>query len=222
MRLLVIEDDKQMAATLKDVLKGCGATDLAYSAEDGEFYIQENKYNVIILDCLLPDRDGVSLCKKIRADGCKTPVLMLTVEAEPERKIRALNNGVDDYLTKPFHSEELIARIRALCRRSKVFYQEDILSVEDLVINILARTVKRSGKAINLRRKEFNLLEYLVRSRGKVMTRTMIMEHVWDSDSDSIANVVDVHINYLRDKIDKPFDKKLIKTVHGLGYKIEA
>ncbi len=222
MKILIIEDDRQTAETIRDVMKDYYAVDVAYTGEDGEYQASVNEYDVIVLDVVLPDIDGVEVCKRIRENEIKTPILMLTGKTETKDKVTALDSGADDYLTKPFKFAELLARIRALMRRAPSTLDSNTLSVGNLSLDIGTNMVKRNDKTIPLRRKEFGLLEYLMRNRGRVLTRSMILEHVWDSDTDPITNTVDVHINYLRDKIDKPFTDQLIKTVHGLGYKIEA
>ncbi len=222
MKLLIIEDDKQTAATIKDEMKDYYAVDVVHTGEDGEYQAEVNDYDVIIIDIRLPDKDGISVCKEIRKAGIKTPILMLTGSLETKNKVSALDSGADDYLTKPFKFAELLARIRALMRRNPNTLDSNVLSLGDLTLDITANRVQRKKKTIPLRRKEFSLLEYLMRNPERVITRTMILEHVWDSSVDPITNTVDVHINYLRDKIDRPFGTKLIKTVHGLGYKIEA
>ncbi len=222
MKILIIEDDRQTAETIRDVLKDYYAVDVSYSGKDGEYQASVNEYDAIILDVVLPDMDGVEVCKKIRENEIKTPILMLTGKTETKDKVTALDSGADDYLTKPFKFAELLARIRALMRRAPSTLDSNTLSVGNLSLDIGTNKVKRNDKTIPLRRKEFGLLEYLMRNRGRVLTRSMILEHVWDSDTDPITNTVDVHINYLRDKIDRPFPTQLIKTVHGLGYKIEA
>lgn len=222
MKILIIEDDKQTAETIRCVMKDYYAVDVAYTGEDGEYQASVNDYDVILIDQILPDTDGTTICRKIRKADIKTPILMLTGQAEIKDKVSALDAGADDYLTKPFKFAELLARIRALMRRIPNTLDSNTLSVGSLKLDIGTNVVRRNDRAISLRRKEFGLLEYLMRNRGRVLTRSMILEHVWDSDADPITNTVDVHINYLRDKIDKPFPTHLIKTVHGLGYKIEA
>jgi len=221
MKILLIEDDKQTAATIKEVMKKHYAVDVAYTGENGEYQAQVNDYDLIILDLILPDINGVTVCKKIRENGIKTPVLVLTGKSEIKDKVKALDSGADDYLIKPFSFGELLARVRALLRRSPDTLVPDRLSVGDLTLNVAANIVERKGKKISLRRKCFKLLEYLMRNKNRVVTRSMILEHVWESSIDPITNTVDVHVKSLRDKIDKPFGTDLIKTVHGLGYKIE-
>ena len=222
MKILIIEDDKQTAKTIKDGMKDYYAVDLAYTGEDGEYQAQVNNYDAIILDLMLPDIDGISICKKIRESGIKTPILALTGRTKVRDKVSALDSGIDDYLTKPFSFAELLARVRTLMRRSPETFSSNLLSVGDLSLDVISKTVKRKRVKIFLRRKEFDLLEFLMRNQRRVMTRFMILEHVWDSSVDPVTNTIDVHIKTLRDRIDKPFAKKLIKTVHGFGYKIET
>jgi DNA-binding response OmpR family regulator len=221
MKILFIEDDKELAETLKEELENYFTVDLAFSGEEGEYASFVNGYDLIIIDYNLPGLNGIELCKKIRVGRIKIPVLMLTGEVEVTKKIEALNAGVDDYLTKPFVFGELLARIKALLRRPPQTMRSNIISIKDLVIDLDNQQVMRNGKHISLRKKEFQLLEYLARNVGRVITRDMILDHVWDSIEEPVTNTIDVHIKYLRDHIDKEFDKKLIKTVHGMGYKLE-
>lgn len=222
MRILLIEDDKETALTIKAQLASHFIVEIAFNGERGEYHALINEYDLIIIDYLLPDIQGTVLCERLRKAGLKMPILFLTGQSEVEHKVLALDAGADDYLTKPFRLEELLARIRALLRRQPIGLNSNVLAVDDLTFDLYKSTVIREGKTIPLRKKELYLLEYLMRNTGRIMTREMILDHVWDSSSDSLTNVVDVHIKYLRDKIDKPFEKKLIKTIHGLGYKIEA
>lgn len=222
MKILLVEDEKHFAQLLKKQLRSEYAVDLAFSAEEGEYHSKEYEYDLIILDIGLPDLDGISLCRKLREKRVKSPILMLTGEYAVAKKIEALDNGADDYLVKPFDIAELQARVRALLRRKSHNVQTSILKVGDVTINIIDKTVKRGTKDITLQRKEFQILEYFMRNPGKLITRSKLLEHIWDSEVDSVANVVDVHIKYLRDRIDKPFSKKLIKTIYGLGYKLEV
>ena len=221
MKILIVEDEKEFAQTLKDQLKSEYAVDLAFSAEEGNYHSKEYDYDIIILDIGLPDKNGIVLCKELRKKGIRAPIIMLTGEFAVAKKIEALDNGADDYLVKPFDLAELQARLRALLRRRSQNISTSILTVGDLSIDTKEKTVKRGGKAIALQRKEFQILEYFMRNPGKLITRGTLLEHVWDSENDSIANVVDVHIKYLRDRVDRAFTKKLIKTVYGLGYKLE-
>jgi two-component system copper resistance phosphate regulon response regulator CusR len=222
MKILLVDDDLQMASTVKDLLSGFFTVETCSSGVEGESIVYSNDYDLVILDVLLGDGNGIEICRKIRENNYTMPILVLSGKAELENKVRALNYGADDYITKPFYAEELIARIRALLRRQKSGFAANTLSVGDLTLDLEKRKVARGKTVIPLRRKEFSLLEYLIRNEGRVMTRDMILDHLWESDTDSLTNIVDVHIKYLRDQLDKPYKKKLIKTVHGIGYKIEA
>lgn len=221
MKILVVDDDQQILDTLKDQLSTYFMIETATKGEEGEFLAQVNDYDLIILDYMLPDISGLEICQKLRDNNIKTPILMLTGKGEVEEKVQALNLGIDDYLTKPFNIDELLARVRALLRRPQII-QSNVIKVGDLVIDLDKGIVRRGQKTIHLRRKELYLLEYLARNVGRVISREMILEHVWDSDDEPITNTVDVHIKYLRDSIDRQFEKKLIKTIHGFGYKLEA
>ncbi|HEX8932486.1 MAG TPA: response regulator transcription factor [Patescibacteria group bacterium] len=221
MKILVIESEKDFALSLKNQLKSEYAIDLAFSANEGNYHLKEYEYDVIILDIGLVDKNGIVLCKELRKDGIKSPILVLTGEFAMEKKIEALDSGADDYLVKPFNINELQARIRALLRRNFQDIQSSILTVGDLSIDIKEKTAKRGEVPIILQRKEFQILEYFMRNPGKLITRGNLLEHVWDSENDSVANIVDVHIKYLRDRVDRAFPKKLIKTIYGLGYKLD-
>lgn len=222
MKLLIIEDDREISLTLKEELEKNYIVKTSATGTDGEYQAEINDYDLILLDLSLPDKDGFQVCKSIRETGIQVPILVLTGQTDLDMKVKMLDAGADDYLTKPFKYEELMARVRALLRRSKKTQTTSTLSTDDLVLDLDKKIAKRESKLITLRRKEFYLLEYLVRNAGNVVSRGMILDNVWDNDCDSLTNIVDVHIKYLRDRIDKPFDKKLIKTVHGLGYKIET
>jgi len=221
-KVLLVEDNKQTAATIREVMKDHYAVDVAYTGEDGEYQAQVNDYDLIILDLMLPDIDGVTVCKKIRESGIKTPVLILTGKSQVQDKVEALDSGADDYLVKPFSFLELLARVRALLRRDPNSLVSNKLSVGDLTLDVTANTVEYKGEKVYLRRKCFKLLEYLMRNKGRVVTRSMILDHVWESSIDPVTNTVDVHIKSLRDKIGKYCQDSFIKTVHGLGYKMEA
>jgi len=217
MRILVIEDEKKIASFIKRGLKEEGhMVDVAYDGEEGYQLSGENDYDLILLDIMLPKRDGISLCRQLRDDGVTTPVLMLTAKDSVQDKVTGLDSGADDYLTKPFAFEELLARTRALVRKRSP--QATKLQVGDLVLDLISHRVTRAGREILLTMKEYALLEYLMRNAGTVVTRTMITEHVWDIDFDTSTNVIDVYINYLRNKIDSGQQKKLIHTVRGRGY----
>ena len=220
MRILVIEDDKNLTEVIVSKLKTHYAVDVAENGAKGEECAYQNEYDLIVLDYNLPDTDGVTLCQNLRKHDITTPVLILTGRAAIPDKVKALDSGADDYLTKPFSFEELTARIRALLRRKTDLTAQPVLIIDDLTLDLASSTVSRGNLKIQLRRKELQLLEFLMRNRGRTVSRQMIMEHIWDNNSDPLTNTVDVHIKYLRDRIDKPFRKKLIKTVYGLGYKI--
>lgn len=221
MKLLLIEDDKDMAESISTQLSDDYVVELAFSGEMAEYQLEVSPYDLIILDLNLPDTEGLELCQKIRKNNIATPILVLTGNDNPHKKVSLLDAGSDDYLTKPFNIEELKARIRTLLRRAAPTQLTNIISIADLTIDLNRRYVTRGNTSINLRRKEFFLLEYLARNAGQVITREMILDHVWENDDDPITNIIDVHIKYLRDRIDKPFPQKLIKTVHGMGYKLE-
>jgi DNA-binding response OmpR family regulator len=222
MKILLIENNRETAFAIKHALKDFYIIEHAYSGKDGEYLAIANIYDFFIIDYKLPDIDGISVCKEIRSAGIVSPILILTETIELQNKIAALKNGADDCITKPCSIEELRARIEALMRRASQANSSCVLSVGDLTLDLYQRRVFRGGKPIRLKRKEFDLLEYLMRNAGRVVTRSMIIDHVWDSATDSVTNIVDVHIKYLRDSIDREFEKKLIKTVHGCGYKIES
>ncbi len=218
MRLLVIEDEKKVARFIKKGLEEEGyAVDLAFDGEEGLAMLLDQVHDLILLDIALPKIGGLQVLKKLREKKVRTPVLLLTVRATIEDKVLGLDSGADDYLTKPFAFQELLARIRALLRR-KGEVRDPLLRVEDLVLDPARRLVTRGGEKIDLTTKEFALLEYLMRNAGRVVSRAMISEHVWDYDFDTETNVIDVYINYLRRKIDSGRDKKLIHTVRGSGY----
>ena len=222
MRVLLIEDDQQLVSAVRKQFKKQYALDVTITGEEGEYNALVNEYDLIIIDLGLPDRDGVELCQTIRAADIHTPILILTAAVEVTDKVAALDAGADDYMTKPFTYEELFARIRALMRRNPETLPSNKLTVGELVLDVGAGTVHHKGDPITLRRKEFGLLEYLMRNVGRVLTRGMILDHVWEGGVDPLTNTVDVHIKLLRDKIDRAHGTAMIKTVHGLGYKIEA
>jgi two-component system OmpR family response regulator len=222
MRALLIEDDKDIADFITHGLKAERfAVDWADTGEKGLMWAKVNAYDVGVFDIKLPGaQSGLDVCRTIRERGRNFPVIILSVTGDVATKIEALNLGADDYLAKPFSLAELLARIHALLRREKKI-TGPILKVADLQIDTHAHSVTRAGKPIQLNRKEFALLEYLMRNVGTTLTRSMILEHVWDMNADPFTNTVDVHIRFLREKIDEGRKKKLLKTVHGFGYKIE-
>jgi len=221
MRILVVEDEKKIAALIKRGLKEEGyAADIAEDGIEGEFLAATNQYDAIILDIMLPKMDGVSLCKSLRAKKISTPIIMVTAKDAVSDKVEGLDSGADDYLTKPFAFEELLARVRSLLRKHENQLTTK-LNVGPLELDLVSHKVARDGKEIALTTKEYALLEYLMRNAGSVITRTMISEHVWDINFDTDTNVIDVYINYLRKKIDDGFKKELIHTIRGRGYVIK-
>ncbi len=218
MRVLLIEDHKPLVRGLRKGLEEEGfAVDVAYDGEEGDFKAMTAEYDVIILDVMLPKMDGLDLLQKWRREGLQTHVLMLTARGSIEDKVKGLDIGADDYLTKPFELEELFARLRALIRRTHQV-KDPILRIHDLEIDTASRSVKRGTQAIHLTPREYALLEFLAFHRGRVVTRTMIWEHLYDEQDESTSNVVDVYIRYLRNKIDKGFEPPLILTRWGEGY----
>ncbi|HNT68896.1 MAG TPA: heavy metal response regulator transcription factor [Syntrophorhabdaceae bacterium] len=222
MRILVVEDEKKVAHFVKKGLLEEGyAVDVAHNGKDGLNFATDQSYDLIILDIYLPGIDGLTILKKLRDGKVETPVLLLTVRATIEDKVLGLDSGADDYLTKPFAFEELIARVRALLRRKRDA-DATVIKVADLTLDPVRRIVTRKGQEIALTLKEFSLLEYFMRNEGRVLTRTMITDHVWNYDFDTETNVIDVYVNYLRKKIDAGHDVKLIHTVRGVGYILKA
>jgi DNA-binding response OmpR family regulator len=222
MRILIVEDEHKIAQSLKKGLEQeTYAVDLAFTGIDGFDLASTEDYDLIILDLMLPGMDGVTICQKLRSDGIHTPILMLTAKGQIEDKVAGLNTGADDYLTKPFAFEELLARIKALSRRPKDGIGT-ILNFADLSLDTLSYQVKRADKPLHLSAKEYALLEYLLRHPNQVITKDQIIAHIWDYEADVLPNTVEVYIGYLRNKIDKPFKDKptLIQTVRGFGYKL--
>ncbi len=222
MRILVVEDEHKIAASIKKGLEQESfAVDVAHDGNDGFDLAISEDYDVIILDLLLPGMDGVTICKKLREEKIHTPILMLTAKGGLDDRVEGLNAGADDYLVKPFAFEELLARLRALTRRPKNSLNS-VLTCQDLSLNTQNFEVKRGNKPIRLSKKEFSLLEYLLRHKNTVLTKDQIIAHVWDYDADILPNTVEVCIGYLRNKIDRPFKNKpaLIQTIRGFGYKI--
>ncbi|MGD0821231.1 MAG: response regulator transcription factor [Desulfomonilia bacterium] len=218
MRILVIEDEKKVAEFISNGLNEEGyAVDIAHDGDQGYFLATTNEYDAILLDIMLPKMDGITLCTNLRGEENHTPILMLTAKDAIKDKVRGLDAGADDYLTKPFAFEELLARIRSLLRK-KYLQQKTRFQVDDLVLDTITHTATRAGSEITLSVKEYALLEYLMRNAGSVVTRTMIAEHVWDINFDTFTNVIDVYISYLRNKIDREHKTKLIHTVRGRGY----
>ncbi|MER3422907.1 MAG: DNA-binding response regulator [Nitrospiraceae bacterium] len=222
MRLLVMEDDPSVARFLeKGLQEERYAVDVARDGEEALGMAEHAGYDLVILDVMLPRQDGLSICRVLRTKGKTVPVLLLTVRDSVEDKVRGLDFGADDYLTKPFTFAELLARVRALLRRGTVQPQPQ-LQVADLELDPVAHRVWRRGVEIALTNKEYAILEYLLRNADRVLTRTAIIEHVWDIHYDTMTNIVDVHIRALRAKIDRPFSPSLIRTVRGIGYVLQT
>ena len=218
MRILVVEDDKKVAGFIKKGLEEeTYAIDVAYDGEDGLHLGLEGQYDLIILDIMLPKIDGLEILSQLRDQGRDTPILLLTAKDAVDDRVAGLNKGADDYLTKPFAFSELLARVRVLLRRGKAEVKTT-LQISDLTLNLVSHNVNRGGDEIELTGKEYSLLEYFMRNQEKVLTRTMIAEHVWDYNFDTFTNVIDVYINHLRKKIDKGRESKLLHTLRGVGY----
>lgn len=218
-KILIIEDDSQIARFIELELKHEGyQVDKIDNGYDGLNKIRGNDYDLLLLDLMLPGIDGIEICNKIR-DFSDLPIIMLTAKSELEDKVKGLDTGADDYLTKPFEIEELLARIRALLRRKQGDVESaNILEIDDLEVNLDAHTVQRKNKKIELTKKEYDLLVYLIENEGIVVSRDKLLNNVWGYDYTGETNIVDVYIRYLRSKIDDPFDEKLVQTVRGVGY----
>ena len=221
MRVLVVEDEISLANLIKEGLEDEGySVDLAYDGEEGLYLALNEPYDIVILDIMLPKKDGIEIARTMRSKDIKTPILMLTAKDTVQDKVLGLDSGADDYLTKPFSFDELLARMRAILRRS-FGEAKNIVKVADLELNLDTHEVRRSGKVIDLTSKEYALLEYLVLNKNKLLSRTDIIEHIYDYNYDFDSNVVDVLVARLRRKIDKDFNKKLIHTVRGAGYMVK-
>lgn len=220
MKILVVEDEHRIASSIKEGLENeYYAVDVASDGREGYVMATSEDYDVILLDVMMPEMDGFTVCSKLRKEGIKTPILMLTAKSQNSDIVNGLDHGADDYLAKPFSFDVLLARIRALMRRPKESLGE-IISVGDLRLDPATKIVTRSKKEIVLSQKEFAILEYMMRNPNRVLSKNNIISHVWDFDSDVLPNNVEVFINFLRNKVDKPFKKQLIQTVRGFGYKI--
>ena len=221
MHALIIEDDRAIADFVARGLREAGfAVDVAGDGEEGLAAALEQNPDVAIVDLMLPRRDGLSVIDELRRRGRTTPVLILSARRSVDDRVRGLQAGGDDYLTKPFAFAELLARVQALVRRASRAPEPTTLTVEDLALDLLTRKVTRGGNVIELRPREFALLEYLMRNAGKVVSKTMILSHVWEYNFDPQTNIVDVLVSRLRDRIDRPFERKLLQTVRGVGYVI--
>jgi DNA-binding response OmpR family regulator len=223
MRLLIIEDEHKIANALKQGLtQEKYAVDIEYDGDSGLGSALNEAYDIMIIDRMLPGSvDGIEICRQVREAGIHTPILLLTAKDQVRHRIEGLNAGADDYLIKPFSFEELLARIRALLRRPQTA-QPNIIKVGDLSLDTINYRVERSGQPINLSAKEFALLEYMMRNAGRVLSKDNLISHVWDFDSDILPNTVEVYMGYLRNKVDKPFGRPLLRTNRGFGYVLEV
>ncbi|HVQ44306.1 MAG TPA: response regulator transcription factor [Candidatus Saccharimonadia bacterium] len=221
MKILYIDDNQLLVASVRKLLYAHYVVDSVHTGREGVESACAVQYSLILLDVGLPDMSGVDVCRELRSLKITAPILVLTVEKDPLTSIQLLNCGADDYLTKPFNGGVLKAHIAALLRRGTELHEEKIVGVSDLTVNITRRHVSRSGVTIPLRRKEFDVLEYLVANKGRALTRSMILEHVWEAGTEGWNNTVDVHIKNLRDKVDRPFGGSLIKTAYGIGYMVD-
>jgi two-component system, OmpR family, response regulator len=219
MRALIVEDDATIAEFVARGLREAGfAVDLAADGEEGLAQALKGQHDVAVVDLMLPKRDGLAVIDELRRRGRNTPVLILSARRSVDDRVRGLQAGGDDYLTKPFAFAELLARVQALVRRATRTSEPTTLTVDELSLDLLSRKVTREGLAIDLRPREFALLEYLMRNAGKVVSKTMILSHVWEYSFDPQTNIVDVLVSRLRDKVDRPFAKKILHTVRGVGY----
>ena len=221
MKLLLIEDDKESAKYLLKGLREQGhVVDHCINGKDGLFMAASEKYDAMVIDRMVPEVDGLTILQTLRASGNQTPALILTALDKVEERVKGLKAGADDYLAKPYSFTELAARLEAITRRKNTEQAPTKLTCGELEMNLLTRTVMRAGKEIELQAREFALLEYLMRHSGTVVTRTMLLEQVWDYNFDPQTNVIDVHISRLRQKVDKGFNKSMIQTLRGAGYKL--
>jgi heavy metal response regulator len=222
MRILIVEDEKKVAGFIKKGLEEeTYAVDAAHDGEEGLHLAKEGCYDLVILDLMLPKMDGLEVLSELRKGKKDVPILLLTAKDTVEDRVTGLNKGADDYLTKPFAFSELLARVRVLLRRGKAEVKTE-LQIADLSLNLVSHKVNRGGGEVELTGKEYSLLEYFMRNQGKVLTRTMIAEHVWDYNFDTFTNVIDVYVNHLRKKVDKGHSKKLLHTLRGVGYIMRA
>jgi DNA-binding response OmpR family regulator len=225
MKILLVEDEARLATAVRRVLDEEGyATDWAADGADGLSRAENNEYDVVVLDVMLPFYDGYEIARRLRSDGSTVPILMLTARDGIQDRVRGLDSGADDYLVKPFALAELLARVRALSRRAKMGAASEapLLEVGDLVLDLRSREARRGTRRIELTAREFALLETLMRHPAQVMTRSQLLDSVWSYDAVTESNIVDIYIHYLRNKVDKGFDKKLLRTVRGMGYAIRA
>jgi len=221
-KVLLVEDEPRVAGFIaKGLREQAYAVDTVRDGEQAVYYASENEYDIVILDVMLPIKDGYAVCRELRAAGFRAPILMLTARGTVEDKIAGLDSGADDYLTKPFDFKELLARLRALLRRSAQF-REEVLKVGDLELNTATHSVTRAGRAISLTAKEYALLEFFVLNRNRVLNREQISQHVWDEHFDPFTNIIDVYVKRLRTKVDLGFGQRLIHTRRGEGYLLTA
>jgi DNA-binding response OmpR family regulator len=221
MKLLIVEDNRSLADSLKRHLGKTFVVDVCRGAEDGLKQAFSGSHDLIILDLHLPDGSGLDICQQLRGANVSTPILILTAAGDIPSRVTLLNAGADDYVTKPFSIAELRARLQALLRRAPSTSSDGVIKIQDLIIDPGRRSVTRGDVPIELRRKEFDILEYLARHRGKAVSRASIVDHAWHTGKETWHNTVDVHIKHIRDKVDRPFPKHLIKTAYGIGYMID-
>jgi DNA-binding response OmpR family regulator len=221
MKILYIEDNRLLIDSIKKLLGGTYLMDHARTGYEGIENARSVQYSLILLGLNLPDIPGHTVCQELRSANVTTPLLVLSAQKDFETSVKLLNYGADDYVTRPFQDDVLKARVAALLRRSQSLTNERIIDIHDLTMNITRRQVWRSGVLISLRKKEFDILEYLATNHGRVLTRSMILDNVWEYGTEGWNNTIDVHIKHLRDKIDRPFDRPLIKTAYGIGYLLD-
>ncbi len=223
MNVLIVEDAIDTAKFMARALEEAGhKTQIAYDGVEGEAFARTNNFDVLVFDRMLPLKDGMSVVSDLRKDGIHTPVLFLSALGDVEHRVEGLKAGGDDYLAKPYASSELVARVEALGKRVDPDNRTTLLKLGELEMDLISRKVKRAGQKIDIQPREFRLLEYLMRNSGQIVTRTMLLEKVWDYHFDPMTNVIDVHISRLRSKIDKDFDHPMLHTIRGTGYRLEA
>jgi DNA-binding response OmpR family regulator len=221
-RILLVDDDVRLCAVIERGLREEGyAVDISHDGEEGQYLAEINDYDLILLDVMMPKADGVTVCRNLREEGCQTPILMLTARDAISDRVTGLDTGADDYLTKPFAFDELLARVRALTRRHAPS-RSTVLIVGDLELDTITRRLRRSGRDIELTAKEYAVFEYLMRNPDAVITRGMVEEHAWSNDFDSVSNLVDVYIRRLRAKIDREGEESVIETIRGAGYRLRS
>jgi DNA-binding response OmpR family regulator len=221
--VLLVEDDPRVARVVERALAEAEhRVDVVHEGDEGLFRAESGAYDLILLDVMLPEMSGIDVAREVRQRRVRTPILMLTARDAVADRVRGLDAGADDYLTKPFALEELLARVRALGRRSGDGLDDDLLRVGDLTLDLARHEAEREGRTIELTAKEFDLLAYLMRNAGRVLTKAQIVDHVWGYDAEATSNVVEIYIHYLRDKVDRGFARPLIRTIRGVGYTIKA